>query len=245
MHEHTIICRQLLAGYVVGSRPTEQNKKMHWMIKFIYHIFKQLRIWKLHHLDPRCSIASILQLVYYSPCTCIVLYDWLQWLLWVLIDSLHCLCPLWLARVITLGFWLAHCIVCVLYNWLERYFWVFDWFTVLSVSFMIGLSDYFGFLNYLFLVHCIVCVLYAWLQWLLRVFDWFTVLSVSFMLGFSDYFGFLIGSLYCLCLLWLAKVITLGFWLVLCIVCVLYDWLQWLLWFFDCFTVLSVSFMIG
>ena len=42
------------------------------MIKCINHIFKQLRIWKMHHLDPRCSIASILQLVYYSPCTCIV-----------------------------------------------------------------------------------------------------------------------------------------------------------------------------
>ena len=27
MHEQTIICRQLLAGYVVGSRPTEQNEK--------------------------------------------------------------------------------------------------------------------------------------------------------------------------------------------------------------------------
>ena len=31
-HEQTIICRQLFAGQVVGSRPTERNKKMHGMI---------------------------------------------------------------------------------------------------------------------------------------------------------------------------------------------------------------------
>ena len=216
---------------------------MHWLIKFINHIFKQLRIWKMHHLDRRCSITSILQLVYYySPCTCIVLYDWLQWLLWVLIDSLHCLCPLWLAGVITLGFWLVQCIVCVLYDWLQWSLWVlirplycpcplwlarvitlgFWLFTALSVSFMIGFSDHFG------LVHCIVCVLYDWLEWLLWVFE---------LLFF--------GPLYCLCPLCLARVITLDFWLVRSIVCFLYDWLEWLLWVFDWFTILSVSFMLG
>ena len=31
-HEHTIICRQLFAGYVVGSRPMERKKHLHRMI---------------------------------------------------------------------------------------------------------------------------------------------------------------------------------------------------------------------
>jgi len=42
---------------------------MHPMIRFIIHILKPVRIWKIHHLDPRCSIVSILQLVYFTPCT--------------------------------------------------------------------------------------------------------------------------------------------------------------------------------
>ena len=32
-HEQTIICRQLFAGHVVGSRPMERKKKLHPMIK--------------------------------------------------------------------------------------------------------------------------------------------------------------------------------------------------------------------
>ena len=31
-HEQTIICRQLFAGHVVGSRPMERKTKMHGMI---------------------------------------------------------------------------------------------------------------------------------------------------------------------------------------------------------------------
>ena len=31
-HEQTIICRQLFAGHVVGSRPMERETKMHRMI---------------------------------------------------------------------------------------------------------------------------------------------------------------------------------------------------------------------
>ena len=31
-HEHTIICRQLFAGYVVGSRPMKRKKHLHRMI---------------------------------------------------------------------------------------------------------------------------------------------------------------------------------------------------------------------
>ena len=31
-HEHTIICRQLFAGHVVGSRPMKRKKHLHRMI---------------------------------------------------------------------------------------------------------------------------------------------------------------------------------------------------------------------
>ena len=34
-HEHTIICRQLLAGHVVGSRKMKRKKHLHQMIKLI------------------------------------------------------------------------------------------------------------------------------------------------------------------------------------------------------------------
>ena len=37
-HEHTIICRQLFAGHVVGSRPMKRKKHLHWMIMpFVCH----------------------------------------------------------------------------------------------------------------------------------------------------------------------------------------------------------------
>ena len=32
VHEHTIICRQLFAGHVVGSRPMKRKKHLHRMI---------------------------------------------------------------------------------------------------------------------------------------------------------------------------------------------------------------------
>ena len=34
-HEHTIICRQLFAGHVVGSRPMKRKKHLHGMIIII------------------------------------------------------------------------------------------------------------------------------------------------------------------------------------------------------------------
>ena len=35
-HEHTIICRQLFAGHIVGSRPMKRKKHLHrMMIPFI------------------------------------------------------------------------------------------------------------------------------------------------------------------------------------------------------------------
>ena len=35
VHEHTIICRQLFAGHVVGSRPMKRKKHLHRMIIYI------------------------------------------------------------------------------------------------------------------------------------------------------------------------------------------------------------------
>ena len=37
-HELTIICRQLFAGYMVGSWPMKRNKNLHWMI-YMYGIY--------------------------------------------------------------------------------------------------------------------------------------------------------------------------------------------------------------
>ena len=34
-HEHTIICRPLFAGHVVGSRPMKRKKHLHRTIKLI------------------------------------------------------------------------------------------------------------------------------------------------------------------------------------------------------------------
>ena len=40
-HEHTIICRQLFAGHVVGSRPMKRKKHLHRMIVLlIVHVLK-------------------------------------------------------------------------------------------------------------------------------------------------------------------------------------------------------------
>ena len=35
VHEQTIICRQLFAGHVVGSRPMKRKKHLHRMIKVV------------------------------------------------------------------------------------------------------------------------------------------------------------------------------------------------------------------
>ena len=35
VHDHTIICRQLFAGHLVGSRPMKRKKHLHRMIKNI------------------------------------------------------------------------------------------------------------------------------------------------------------------------------------------------------------------
>ena len=36
-HKHTIICRQLFAGHVVGSRPIKRKKRLHRMIMRVTH----------------------------------------------------------------------------------------------------------------------------------------------------------------------------------------------------------------
>ena len=42
VHEQTIVCRQLFAGHVVGSRPMERKKTMHGMIIIISVLFLPL-----------------------------------------------------------------------------------------------------------------------------------------------------------------------------------------------------------
>ena len=44
-HEHTIICRQLFAGHVVGSRPMERKKHLHRMIIRIISISLMVNIF--------------------------------------------------------------------------------------------------------------------------------------------------------------------------------------------------------
>ena len=44
-HEHTIICRQLFAGHVVGSRPMERKKHLHGMIIRIISISLMVNIF--------------------------------------------------------------------------------------------------------------------------------------------------------------------------------------------------------
>ena len=45
-HEHTIICRQLFAGHVVGSRPMKRKKHTHRMIINIeYKNFDTAQWW--------------------------------------------------------------------------------------------------------------------------------------------------------------------------------------------------------
>ena len=57
-HEHTIICRQLFAGHVVGSRPMKRKKHLHGMIIFLFEsissqITKALQLKKETLIQPR------------------------------------------------------------------------------------------------------------------------------------------------------------------------------------------------
>ena len=45
-HEHTIICRQLFAGHVVGSRPMKRKKHFHRMIILFSRIIINVIILK-------------------------------------------------------------------------------------------------------------------------------------------------------------------------------------------------------
>ena len=45
-HEHTIICRQLFAGHVVGSRPMKRKKHLHRLIKLIVVVVVAKNTWK-------------------------------------------------------------------------------------------------------------------------------------------------------------------------------------------------------
>ena len=52
-HEHTIICRQLFAGHVVGSRPMKRKKHLHRMIIVFVRSF--ILWWKGVTLRTRCT----------------------------------------------------------------------------------------------------------------------------------------------------------------------------------------------
>ena len=50
-HEHTIICRQLFAGHVVGSRPMKRKKHLHRMIIIIVfdraeYVYRSALVWE-------------------------------------------------------------------------------------------------------------------------------------------------------------------------------------------------------
>ena len=56
-HEHTIICRQLFAGHVVGSRPMKRKKHLHRMI--ISFVLRYLKTYlnRIYYLQKRAVQA--------------------------------------------------------------------------------------------------------------------------------------------------------------------------------------------
>ena len=54
-HEHTIICRQLFAGHVVGSRPMKRKKHLRRMI---ISVPERMRTSFFSKLDPLFSVFS-------------------------------------------------------------------------------------------------------------------------------------------------------------------------------------------
>ena len=50
-HEHTIICRQLFAGHVVGSRPMKRKKHLHRMIN-------RIPLFTLSSIYSTCAIRA-------------------------------------------------------------------------------------------------------------------------------------------------------------------------------------------
>ena len=62
MHEQTIICRQLFAGHVVGSRPMERKKKMHRMIIQFTVPFNNMRTLKFKAQWRNAFFATVNQM---------------------------------------------------------------------------------------------------------------------------------------------------------------------------------------
>ena len=55
-HEHTIICRQLFAGHVVGSRPMKRKKHLHRMIKAFTLLGSKYFLQPIESLVMRCFV---------------------------------------------------------------------------------------------------------------------------------------------------------------------------------------------
>ena len=82
------MCRSLVAFVSLRFASTTCNYFEFWLVHCIVCVLCDWLEWLLWFWLVHCIVC--------------VLCDWLEWLLWVLIGSLDCLCPLWLARVITL-----------------------------------------------------------------------------------------------------------------------------------------------
>ena len=53
-HEQTIICKQLFAGHIMGSRPVKRKKNLYWMI-ITFHLWLQ---WN-SSLEPRYLVNDV------------------------------------------------------------------------------------------------------------------------------------------------------------------------------------------
>ena len=59
-HEQTIICRQLFAGHVVGSRPMKRRKNLPQMICFT--VISKRYLGNFLSISDRCQLTSLLVL---------------------------------------------------------------------------------------------------------------------------------------------------------------------------------------
>ena len=69
-HEHTIICRQLFAGHVVGSRPMKRKKHLHRMIyHFLSAVTKILTLYQSAMPIPEHVLGEVFRFVPNFVCT--------------------------------------------------------------------------------------------------------------------------------------------------------------------------------
>ena len=60
-HEQTIICRQLFAGHVVGSRPMKRRKNLPQMI-ICFTVISKRYLGNFLSISDRCQLTSLLVL---------------------------------------------------------------------------------------------------------------------------------------------------------------------------------------